>query len=199
MTMAKTSGQRASGRFVIPDQFKDRLLHVPMVRLDYTVKDVPSKGQSLPKSVRVCDINHVRYLMVMDINIGGLHGLVRTYFHRESLERQMLHVYNPYLQGVVRLIPQRVFIERKDDLFDPMLITHPEWEKEFNRLVEVTGIADIPTSYQHVFEPYNVTDGEKANYELKLWRKEMRLKHGAATGNMMRKAKYRHGKEAVPE
>lgn len=198
MTLAKHLSERQATRAAIPEQLKERLLHVPMVRLDYTVKDEPSKGKSLPKSVRVCDINHVRYLILHDVNIGERNALFIKLSGMRSVKPLIIHAYNPYLKGIVRLLPQRFFVEHMDDIFGPMMLAHPEWKNEFNRLVEVAGIAELPKGYQHVFEPYNVTDGEKAYYEIKQWRKDMRAKHGASTGNMMRKAKYRHGKEALP-
>lgn len=158
------------GKAPISEAILNRLLHVPMVRLVYTVKDVPGKGQSLPKSVRVCDINHVRYFVTRDIKIGkGQNNLLHQIGKLEWFQRQCLHVYNPYCKFVLTLVPQRIFQDHADDCFAPKMIVHPEWEKEFRRFVEVSGIAEIPKSYQHVVDSYAITEGERAYYD---WRAE---------------------------
>lgn len=162
----------------ITDSIKERLLHVPMVRLDYTVKDTPYEGASIPKSVRVCDINHVRYLMSRDVKIGEGSGLIGSIHSREWFRRQCLHVYNPYMKIIVSLIPQRIFEDHAEDVFEPKMIVHPEWEKEFRRLVEVTGIGEIPKAYQYVFDPYMVTEGEKAYLEWKAENKAIKEETG---------------------
>jgi len=166
MTMARTKNRKAQ-RTHVPEEILKRMLQVPMVRMDYTVKDVPHKGASIPKSVRVCDINYVRYLIVTDMKIGGASGLLYSIYSNKALRRQMLHVYNPYEGGVVVLMPQRVFEEHAEDFFEPKMIVHPEWEKEYRRLVEVTGIPEIPYAYRYHMEAYSITEGEKAYYEWK--------------------------------
>ena len=176
MTKAKRPYNNKSAE--VPESFRERLLNVPMVRLDYTVKDVPNKGQSLPKSVRVCDINHVRYVLFQDMKIGKRASFYNSFRGNEWFKRQCLHVYNPYLKRIVKLFPQRIFEERKDSVFDPKMMAHPEWEPEFKRLVEVTGIPDIPKPYQHRFESVAITEGERAYYEWKEMGKEYVATHG---------------------
>ena len=177
----------------ISEGIMERLLVVPMVRLDYIVDDVPEKCCHLPKSVRVCDLNHVRYFMATDMKIGGERGLLKHLRRREIILRQMLHVYNPYKQCIVALLPQRIFEERKDDLFEPLLLAHPEWRKEFDRFVEVTGIGDIPKSYQHVADGYAITEGERAYYEWKATNKEVRAKTGKGVRTYKNRKVSSHG------
>ena len=153
----------------ISEEIMKRLLIVPMVRFDYTVKDAPEQGQSLPKSVRVCDLNHVRYFLGADMNIGTQNALYNRLRHFITLKRQFLHVYNPYLKKIVVLIPQRIFQERKEDVFDPIMMAHPEWKKEFDRFVEVSGLGEIPKMYQFPVDSYAITEGERAYYD---WKKE---------------------------
>lgn len=153
----------------ISEAIMKRLLIVPMVRLDYTVKDVPEEGQSLPKSVRVCELNHVRYFMATDMNIGFQNALLNRIRRLVPIKRQFLHVYNPYVKKIVVLIPQRIFQERKEDVFDPIMMAHPEWKKEFDRFVEVSGLGEIPKSYQYPVDSYAITEGERAYYD---WKKE---------------------------
>lgn len=172
----------------ISEAIMKRLLIVPMVRLDYTVKDVPEEGQSLPKSVRVCELNHVRYFMATDMNIGFQNALLNRIRRLVPIKRQFLHVYNPYVKKIVVLMPQRIFQERKEDVFDPIMMAHPEWKKEFDRFVEVSGLGEIPKTYQYPVDSYAITEGERAYYD---WKKENK-DHISKTGkrpNRVRKSR----------
>ena len=140
----------------VPQEVLERLLFVPMLRIDY-------EHQEKTYSVRVCEINYVRYVMMYDIPLPALRRLL---FHSSWSIDQLLHVHNPFSAKICTLVPYRLFDEQRERIM-AKLFDDEAGQALYARFLEVAAFPQLPNRYYFDFSDAEMDESERAYGELK--------------------------------